>query len=40
VEEFCPIEQSEGRQVLFRVQAELNREVIGRELEGFLLVRD
>lgn len=40
VEEFCPIEQSEGRQVLFSVPAELDRETIGRELEGFLLVRD
>jgi len=40
VEEFCPIEQSEGRQALFSVPAELDRETIGRELEGFLLVRD
>ena len=40
VEEFCPIAQSEGRQALFRVPAELDREVIGRELEGFLMVRD
>ena len=39
VEEFCPIEQSEGRQELFRVPAELDREGIGRELEGFLMVR-
>ena len=40
VEEFCPIAQSEGRQALFRVPEELDREVIGRELEGFLMVRD
>ena len=40
VEEFCPIEQTEGRQALFRVPEELDREAIGRELEGFLMVRD
>jgi len=40
VKEFCPIEQSEGRQALFRVPTELDREVIGRELEGLLMVRD
>jgi hypothetical protein len=40
VEEFCPIEQREGRQALFRVPAELDRETIKRELEGFLFVRD
>jgi len=40
VEESYPIEQTEGRQALFRVPAELDREVIGRELEGFLMVRD
>ena len=40
VEEFCPIEQTEGRQALFRVPEELDRERIGKELEGFLMVRD
>ena len=40
VEEFCQIAQTEGRQALFRVPAELDREAIGRELEGFLMVRD
>jgi len=40
VEEFCPIAQSEGRQALFRVPAELDQKVIRRELEGFLMMRD
>jgi hypothetical protein len=40
VEEFCPIEQTEGGQALFRVPEELDRERIGKELEGFLMVRD
>ena len=40
LEEFCPIEQTEGRRALLRVPAELDREVIGRELEGFLMLRD
>ena len=40
VEEFCPIAETEGRQALFRVPAELDREAIGRELEGFLMVRE
>jgi hypothetical protein len=40
VEEFCPIEQTEVRQELFLLPAELDREVIGPELEGFLMVRD
>ena len=40
VEEFCPIEQTEVRQELFLLPAELDREEIGPELEGFLMVRD
>jgi hypothetical protein len=40
VEEFCPIEQTEGRQALFRLPEELDRERIAKELEGFLMVRD
>jgi len=30
----------DGRQALFRVPAELDREGVGRELEEFLMVRD
>ena len=40
VEEFCPNEQTEGREALFRLPVKLDRETTGRDLEGFLLVRD
>jgi len=40
VEEFCPISETEGRQALFRVPAELDREAIGKELEMLTMVRD